>query len=366
MNRLILIFSIVFLSFFSLKAQINTDFIDNLGFGGNYHLGYIMPHHPSIGYLLDKNISSYELNISWQTRGEKLWHKIYNYPVVGISYSKTTLSNEDVFGEANIFYYYINAPIRRGKIFSVNYRLGTGFSFVSKPFDIQSNYMNIAIGSRTNIYMTLGLETELTILKKLRLLSGITLNHFSNGNIYRPNLGLNYITLYSGVKYFINSNQKFIDKEIEIKQKSPYTGTILYSMGAKRLYASDKNAFLATSLSATLEKDMNNFFRLGTGIDFFYDSSAKKQLEGEKDEINNIDYYQSGFHISQTVVFNKFSFSIHEGYYLFLKNRINGQKMYNRFSVKYKIANNLIISAAVKSYISVADYIEWGVGYYWN
>ena len=70
-----------------------------------------------------------------------------------------------------------------------------------------------------------------------------------------------------------------------------------------------------------------------------------------------------GIHASTDVVFNKFSFTIQAGYYLYSKWK-ETEIVYNRFGIIYKFTEHLSANITLKTHLVKADYAEIGLGYY--
>ena len=74
----------------------------------------------------------------------------------------------------------------------------------TKKFIKNENEVNNAIGSNINAYIQLRFGLEWKIAKPLRLVTAFTYNHFSDGAVKLPNLGINTMTGTVGLIYYPN------------------------------------------------------------------------------------------------------------------------------------------------------------------
>ncbi len=361
----ILFIIIIITRFYDLTfAQKTNNFSNRLFFETTYLYGKILPHKPSISTLIDKPLEGFELACIYQTNNNKTWHKYFGIPRLGVKYNRLVMSNLKVLGIANTINYFIDANLLNFSRYNLFCEIGTGVTILSKPYHEVDNIENEAIGSYGNFNFTAGLGNTIKLSKLLFLKFGVSLNHFSNGNFYKPNSGLNYVLYNFGLKIKFNATEIEIAEPPIDKTSKNYFAVIGY-FGGKRLQPTDKNLYGACSFSAVYERKIANIWSLGCGGDIFYDSSAKLKKDKTDSNFEQSFYYSSGFHISQMLIIGRFSVGLHEGLFLFLPDKINEHKMYNRCIFKYKFAKHWLISTAVKSHLAVADYVEWGVGYYW-
>ena len=85
-------------------------------------------------------------------------------------------------------------------IIFINLFVGIGSAYISKPFNYQTNYLNIAIGLHINMYANINLEAQIR-MPHFIFYTDFGITHFSNGGTKHPNLGLNIPAISMGVKY---------------------------------------------------------------------------------------------------------------------------------------------------------------------
>ena len=364
-------FLIISLYFSIIQAEIfagdQNGILNNFYIDSEVHYGFIIPHHKSITYLLDKHVRGFELNISRPAYGNHIWEQLYRYPRTGVGYFFCDYGNPEVLGKVHALFSFINIPIIRNhnNHHLLNYQISFGMSCLTKRFDVYENYLNSAIGTHLNIYFRLGFDTKIPISEKLELLGEIGFTHCSNGKIRSPNYGLNVLSGSLGLNYYINKAKKErIKLELPENYKRNYY-SLIYSAGVKVYDNLNERHYFISSLSFDYERHLNFKRRIGIGADLFYDKSISEALavDGELDEdIANL--FRFGLHFSHTLVYNKTLMSVNIGRYLYSKYT-DLSLFYSRLALKYKVSSHILLNLSLKAHSAKADFIEWGIGYYW-
>ncbi len=352
-------FAICFIFGVQLNAQ--TKFTDDLKTTVNYHSGYNLPEYSVFTLITNDYINSIDICLSKETYGKDIWQQIYNYPEYGVSLFYSTLGNNNILGrELSLNYFYKINFFYRNK-FRVYNRIGIGIGYVNRKFDFENNYINVAVGSHLNIHYNCRFGATYLLSKKIALNSGVSFDHISNANTGEPNLGINYLTGYLGFTY--NINPKTIKKtpvlKPHVKKNSIY---IFACLGGKHSQSLSSKYYPTSSGSFDIIREFYRGFHMGTGIDLFYDSSVNLELTKNNIEYKSIYDFQTGIHISQTIVYNKISITLQEGIYLFLSDHIGNNLFYNKAILQYNFFEKLSFRISMKSHLHILDYPEVGIG----
>lgn len=351
--------------FSSPELSAQTKITDDLNITINYHNGFILPEYSNLGYLVHKKVQSASLNISKITTGKNDWEQVYNYPEYGFSLFYTTLGNDNVNGREIALFPYFHLNFISRKRFSLYNQTGLGIGYVSRKFDLQSNYLNVAVGSHLNFHFNFKIGASYQVLKKVRLQSGISFDHLSNGNLSNPNLGLNFVTLYSGVSYMVGSSSEK-KKGNPSPHQSDHHFEFIYSPGMKHPRSLDPKFYFTSSLTFEYKWEPLRTIHFGLGADLFYDASTKvEMLAANSTRFSKSDYYRSGIHLSQEFVYNRLSLILQEGVYLLLTDQVGHHTMYNRGIVRYKATDHFFFQFSMKSHLNILDYPEFGLGVRW-
>lgn len=354
-----ILYSIVFLFSFQLKSQ--EKFSDNLYLDFNHSVGYILPEYQFLNYVVSDYTRTYEFSFLKQTKGKSEWEQLYHYPAYGFRFIYTDLGSPDVLGELVAAYPYFQVNIADFKKLKIYNQTGLGLSYVNKKFDLIDNYWNVAVGSHWNLHFNARFGLEYHLSKKLKIHSALSFDHFSNANTSEPNLGINMLTWNSGLSLAIGGITEMQTKDLSEIPKT-IEQEFIVNIGGKHSRALSSNYYLTNSISYEVRKKYFRAFHLGIGADAFYDSSVEDQLLDSHREYHPINQFQTGLHISQTIVYNRFSISLQEGIYLGLTEKVEHYSMYNRGIFKYWLTDNFSLRFSMKSHLHILDYPEIGIG----
>jgi len=339
-------------------------FSDNLKISGNYHFGVNLPEYDFFTYLTEDFVQSADLCIVKETSGKNIWEDLYNYPEHGMSLFYTTLGNNAVYGQELSLNYFFKLNAIRTNRFKLYNRLGFGLGYVNRKFDAQSNYLNVAIGSHFNIHFNARLGAEFIINKKLEAGFGISFDHLSNANTSATNLGINTTTLFAGMSYMLRERTEKVKVE-KTKHKPSNKLEIVSLIGGKVIRNSSfvSSYYGVFGISVEGFRDIFRGFHIGVGTDIFYDTSIKTSLTSIGEPYQGFMSWQTGIHVSQSIVYNRFSVTIQEGFYVGLRNHIYDKVMYNRGIIKYRITDHFTVRLTMKSHLHILDFPEFGFGY---
>lgn len=354
-NIFIIILVILYLQ---AKAQTAND----ISVSANYHYGYMIPEYKNFIYTINENIQSFSFSIAKQTIGKTQWEQSYNYPKFGLSFFYSTLGNDDIYGKEIAIYPYFHVNYLTYNKFSMYQQIGVGLNYVTKKFNTENNLQNIAIGSHVNIHFNTKLGFQYRLFQKTLFIGGISFDHFSNANTNEPNIGINFITAYGGINYLIGKQNEKI-KTPKVPHIKSNSIEFILNAGGKRTRALTSDFFFTTSFTTEFTRKYFEKFHFGIGCDFFYDSSVKTEMKSNTDSFKKSNYFQSGIHATQTIVYDKLSLSLQEGFYLGLKEKINNNIMYNKAIIKFQLSKQLSANLSMKTHLHILDYPEIGIGF---
>lgn len=354
--------AIIFFFLFKIQTHAQESITDNLNGMINFHSGYNLPEYPFISSITENYIHSLDICLYKETFGKKEWEQLYNYPDYGISFFYSTLGNDEVFGREFSATYFSKIYFFSTNRFRLFNRTGIGINYVNREFDLKDNYLNVAVGSKVNIHFNFRIGASYQLSDKFGFNTGLSFNHFSNANTSEPNLGINYLTGYGGLNYSLGKkDEKKIHKLSDHQKKN--TSILFASIGGKRARALVSDYFFTSSLSYQFNRAFNRKFLFGFGTDLFYDSSVETSLTKFNRDFKKSDSFQTGIHISESIVLNKFTLSLQEGIYLLLNEQVENYRIYSRGIAQYQFTDHFLMRIAMKSHIHILDYPEIGFGY---
>lgn len=345
---LLLIF--IQLASFSSNAQQNNLFFDLTGGGGRLY-----PHHPEMR-LFAGPVSFFNARMGLKTRGQKEWQRIYNYPEIGIGLSHNYLTNT-ALGNPTAAYSFINLPLSANSIFKLNLGVHLGFAWGFNPYNEQDK-INIAIGSYCTAYGSVNLNTSFKISQNFDILLSAGGYHYSNGNMKKPNKGINMLGAETGLRYsFTQSDTELNTEPVDPIVKS--SSIMVFASGSVKDEATYFRHYSVGTFSTGFYHSITHKSRLSTGIDLFYDEGTLYITQKENLLKNKLALGLFGGH---ELTFNQLSIVTQLGIYL--RNPSPKDPFYyERLGVRYIIGKRIIPSVTLKAHEFKVDFVEWGLGF---
>jgi hypothetical protein len=323
--------------------------------------GFLILHHPFIEHLAERHVSMVELSLTKENTGKTRTERIHPKTSWGIAYNFADLGSHTYLGYAHSIFAYMHFPYLVRKNISLNYRLGTGMGFITKPFNRNTNYHNIAIGSYFNETVTMLNEMKIRLSEKTRLNVGMGFTHFSNGTVELPNLGLNLASLFLGLSYYPN---QVVGKKDTIPPHKDNTELVVYTnVYLKEDYPVDNKRYFVNTWQVLVSRNTGYKSRWGGGVDVFYDGAVKKDMLTDSDSTNDTKTaVQVGAVASFEAVVGRLSLPLQLGYYVF-DNYKRNSIIYQRIGLRYRVTPHIIGNFSLKTHYGSADYFEFGIGY---
>lgn len=328
-----------------------------------------------------------------ETDGSKLWQQIYGYPTWGFGFYSVNFFSPNELGTPSAIYTFIEAPLfRRFKRWSINYEVGFGLTYNWKKFDIETNAFQYAIGSSNTVFIDAGLNIDILLGKRFNLTGGFTFTHFSNGATRVPNLGINLVAPRVGLKYMFKDRPDYIKIDVPV-YKDTWEWIVLMAASSKQMAfkvtSNSDTSYVAETygiftLSSGINRQISHKIKFGVGVDIGYDgaynsyiSYADNKSTGRLDAGSNKLAF--GAYGSFELVVNRLSVVVQPGWYLYRDEwqipdatppegisypRRKPGSSYQRIGLKYHVFENVFAGINVRAYdFSIADYIEWNIGY---
>jgi len=119
-------------------------------------VGFLIAHRAKMEHLPQKNNVGFELAFAQQDNSHTQWDQSYKHPQRGFSVMFQDFGNKDVLGQGYSLFAHTSFPIIQKQGFGfLDFRLGTGFAYVTKRYDVDLNPKNNAIGSHLNGFVNL-------------------------------------------------------------------------------------------------------------------------------------------------------------------------------------------------------------------
>ncbi len=389
------------------------------------------------------------------------WHCLqqWNNASIGVGASYLNLGNDAFLGSAIAAYGYMNQPFYNGDHFRIGIRPTVGLAAVTKtyrntlPEGIEPYSQaqgpdgkfiaNWSIGSILNAYLALDLYMDFPIKDGWEITLAGGWHHISNGSVMHPNAGYNMFGGELGLRYHPVKSERVKELKSERYEKPKadvprklYDGVdkkwaveISATGGMKQNYYKDnmngQRFYGVATLKAAAYWVPVSIFRLGAGVDAFYDGyySAVSALSKADYSVNYPDApktyfgktylyepnvkncFRVGISIQPEFIIGHLTAGIHVGFYVFdpvknlepystITNTSDpkydpnalhpGDEPFNRgifysynfaeasnyqdgwcymqFVLKYHVLDNLFVQLGLKTHGVRAEFIDAGIG----
>lgn len=306
--RFIILLLLLIISFLHTQAKndsLITEKVKNpVGYSLRTHLGGIYKHTPAyekIGAL--KNTYAAEMCVILPKTGTHNWHHAFNYPEVIFSLLYTDFGSP-YLGKSISALANIQMDAIKSEAYSVYLRMGAGAAFITERFDSLTNPQNEIIGSHINDVNKIGLGINLNFLPNWRFNGGISVTHFSNGSVKKPNRGINLRSIEMGLSY-IPSYQKLNVPEYTCSKKRKIGFQLKAGWGLTNQYEYPENTFQvwSTSLIANIFTGRYNSLQLGIGAE--YNWYFHRLMNDHKAEYSMLNKEQISVILGDELLFGK-------------------------------------------------------------
>lgn len=231
--------------------------------------------------------SSIHVQYGFSFPGNSSQGRIYPGAWQGLGASVNFLGNPKGVGTPVALYVFQGAPIWHfSNRLSLNYEWNFGISSGWKPCDGKVAYSNLIVGSRSNAYINLGGGISYRLGEHWKLMMGVDLTHYSNGNTSYPNPGVNMAGLKIGVirtfgtDHMTEGNAQKTPQDPIERRRRPEFDITAYGAIRKRAYRGGDNPIILPGHFAVAGIDIASMwrvsrnFRAGASADFQWDEST--------------------------------------------------------------------------------------------
>ena len=124
---------------FKIHSYKHKRYRSNLQIEPRIYYGFMISNHTEL-QPFNAHVPAFELSIIKDTYGKQIWEREHNYPIIGLSFFYSSLSNNPAVGQAFALYPFITFPIIRNTNHFLGFKLGLGLSYLTKVFDPLENY----------------------------------------------------------------------------------------------------------------------------------------------------------------------------------------------------------------------------------
>lgn len=330
----------------------------------SYNYGSIVVHTPSIKNLINGPVQGFSINYALSNKKGRDWRRLYNFPDYGFSYNFKSYHNPEILGDSHSLTGFFQLPFLSKKN-AINFGF-TGFAGIgvfTKKYDPNNNPLNTAVSSIINISAEARLYGKIRI-KPLFFEYSYGLNHFSNGLIKAPNMGINVLNNSFTIGYEMEYTPVYEKTPVAERNLKPRSEWWMYgAVGTKEIDGMEQKRYFPVNASVNYSYRTSVINKMGIGLDFLYDSSL------EDFAFLNYEYqgspplnFRYGISLHNEFLLGRTGFFTSYGFYPKILKYYTRQRYYK---VGAKFYFNKIIGVVLLRAIPLfrADVIEFGIGY---
>ncbi|MEQ9286476.1 MAG: acyloxyacyl hydrolase [Cyclobacteriaceae bacterium] len=331
-----------------------------------YYKGFVFKHSSEVAHLIVSQPEGFVLQYDKHTYGHRKWEYEYRYPDVGYTLIYIDYNNP-VLGKSIApmahFNYYFNR--NRDKHHDFKFKFAFGPAFHSKPYDRETNNKNNFIGSTFTFGMQMQFSYNRDLSDKLAVKSGLSLTHFSNASISKPNKGINIIAANLGLVYKIDDKlNERVSYEKEDFSNRPVKYNVCISGGWSESLKEGNGVFPFFVLNTYADKRISRKSAFSVGLDYFVSYSLREEalfdpnLRGQPKP----DFKRAGIALGYELFWHELSFLFQYGHY-FYRPYERFKSKYQRLGLKYYLNEKLFVSFMLKTHLQKAEAGEFGLGW---
>jgi hypothetical protein len=289
------------------------------------------------------------------------------YPRLGASMGWHYYNNQAVLGSGFPLYGYLEPWYKLSDRLFFHFRGGIGLSALTRPFDAQSNPLNLSYSLPVSAFVMVGAGFSVSLDAQWFLGLRGRYNHVSNGGIREPNKGLNYPTLALQLDYSLAPVGFNLSKGISDWRKQETRAFSVNSFWAAQAGATVGDAFneqdvtyLVLGLSAHYHQQWARVSGFTAGLSIVQNYAYQDQIErvaGQEDS------WQAAALLGHEFILGKFRFGQQAGFYLHKEYGAQAD-WFQRYYLLYYPWPNFGMGPALKAHAQVAEFLDFRFSYH--
>ena len=339
--------------------------------------------------------------------------KDWNNATIGVGLSYWNMGHE-LLGHAIAPYAYMNIPLVKLPRFELGLRPGIGAAFMTKTYRntvpegqlfVSVTDANQCVGSVTNLYFPEVLYMNFPLAKGWSISLAGGWYHISNGSTVQPNSGYNIFGAELGVKKVMEEQTKSDPSDLSDqsdRSDKKWSLSLSGTMGGRQVYYRDQQTFMVGSMHAAAYWHAHKIFRLGGGVDVFYDGAyIQRETHFGKTNLDLAqpgDCWRVGVSVRPEFVVGNFTAGLHVGAYMYdpvkalepqwredglpterldkpvfyAYDLLNAGSagypdgwLYTEVVLRYHLPWHMFVQAMMKSHLTKVEFISLGLGFWY-
>lgn len=330
------------------------------GLGLQY--GTIFAHSEEVQNTRGARPIGIEAIFSWQRNDAAIYEICNCYPRQGLLLAYYDYDVE-ILGKSGTVAYFLEPTYRITDRFLFSFKGAGGLSYLSNPYDSETNPGNQSYSRPLSAYLLVGIGAWVQLSDQWWINPSINYQHISNGGTSKPNKGINWPTAGVAVSYQPDSRPWYTGKRTTEKfwrNYSPrYDFAVLGTM--RRGYDDEgeriKFGFGGVALQAG--KQVGRISMITLGAEAYYDGELKADIGKDGLDASPV---KAGVLLGHEFLLGRFQFSQRLGVYVFDQTPYY-DRIFHRWGLQYRISRNFSAGFNLLAHRHIAEFVDFRLAY---
>jgi hypothetical protein len=320
--------------------------------------GTIWGHNAPVYHLAHSHPLYYWAEFQIQ-KPSKEWSRAWNHPIWGFGISVLDFRSP-VLGKSVLAITYLEPRLWK----SFTYRIGTGCSFQTHPFNSDGNSTNLMLGSHFAMVMHAQLNWYLALGPKTGLRLGWGITHLSNGAFAQPNSGVNSFFLSAGLS-LKNQAKPFPagDSVASPAFRKGFSVLLSSSIALVEKFPVSGPKYPVFQIHGRFQYRPGRKSTLSIGLDWKKNTTVAALIE-DNPELGSSSSVL-GLPLGHELHISSVSLITEMGFYI-LKHHDVFPDLYQRYGLRKYWSENCFTAIYLSTHRAKAECLEWTVGYKWS
>lgn len=325
--------------------------------GGDIYVGEIEIHSSKIEHFRGVRPFGTGVDLSWKFISEKAYALCQCFPSLGVSVNYWDFGHSSL-GHAISTLFYVEPVLFSPFGSEISLKSGLGVSYLSSPYDEETNPENVTYSTRFAFPLMIGLSFAYPLDDKWSVRMSGMFQHISNGSVKQPNLGINYMTAGIGVRRKLSSRS--LPSPPDTEPFDPSKGQRMVKLALVSGLKEPEETKTQKTVASLTGEYIRQFGRINAwsaGGMFEYDRSRVGSGITDRSRVSLM-----GGH---AFLLGRFSFAQKAGVYLW-SGHLTKAPWFQYYTLDFSATENLGIGFGLKAHGKVAEFLGIRLLYHLN
>lgn len=330
-------------------------------YGIRIHYGSVIIHSRAIRDIGKANPSGLEFSMGWHSTSQQAWDACNCYPKAGVIVGVWNFDKPEILGWGISALAFIEPVFGAHKRVSFSIRDGTGFAYLSNPYDSKTNPFNFSYSTHIAFPLLLGITGNVRISPRLNMNLNLVYNHISNGGLREPNKGINWPSVSVGLDYHPVYQLPMREITDWRKRAGERHQTELFVFAtARQLNHNELKKYPILGVELVHRFRISRLSLLSLGAEVMVDGTEREEIS--RNPALDADFKKAGIMAGHGFLLGRFIFGQAFGVYLYDTYKAN-DPVYQQYSLVYRLNRHWRGGVNLKAHRQVADFLDVRIGF---